>query len=278
METERARAKRVSEQVQAIALALLGLVACLHGEGPARGPSDPSIAGSEAGLLAVTSLEGERTRDNGDARRDEASEASEAGEAGDTMMSEETGREAPASGATQAAETSATSPRTRAPRPASADAVGGGEDPDEVSESAPAPEPESALESEGVEVEPEPRGVVHPGPRISMAKVLGAARARIERRLDRDGEAGDGGWVHYGPQLAIRYQDGRAVEAAMRVPAGLSCVEAARWAGFTKAMAPLLRVDGCAWPGISERHRLARGVAGELARATGVLQIWSTKG
>ena len=64
----------------------------------------------------------------------------------------------------------------------------------------------------------------------------------------------------------------------MRVPAGMTCVEAARWAGFSGAMPPLLRVDGCAWPGISDRHRLHRGVAGELARATGVLQIWSTKG
>jgi len=116
-----------------------------------------------------------------------------------------------------------------------------------------------------------------PGPPTSMQTVLGSTRRRIEARLVSDGVDGDDGWVHYGVGLAIRYESRRAAEVAIRVPAGLSCAESARWAGFLRAMPPLYRVGGCAWPGLSARHRLHRGVIGELARTTGILQIWSTK-
>ena len=76
----RERAQRAGEKVQAIVLALLGLVACLHGEGSARGPSDPSIAGSEAGLIAVTSLDDtdEATRAGEMNTRDEVTAATSA--------------------------------------------------------------------------------------------------------------------------------------------------------------------------------------------------------
>ena len=116
-----------------------------------------------------------------------------------------------------------------------------------------------------------------PGPPISMATVLGSTRRDLEARLVAEGVDGDDGWVHYGAGLTIRYEGKRAVEVALRVPAGLGCAEVARWAGFRRAMPPLYRVGGCTWPGLSARHRLHRGVIGELARTTGILQIWSTK-
>jgi len=116
-----------------------------------------------------------------------------------------------------------------------------------------------------------------PGPPTSMATLLGTRRQRLENRLGRGGVAGDDGWVHYGSRLAVRYESHRAVEVALRVPAGFTCVEAARWAGFRRAMPPLYRVGGCAWPGTSARHRIHRGVVGELAQATGILQFWSAK-
>jgi len=118
----------------------------------------------------------------------------------------------------------------------------------------------------------------HPPPSISMATVLGSTRRQLARRLGAEGEDGDNGWVHYDRGLAIRFEGKRAVESAIRVPTGLTCVEAARWAGFERSMPPLRRTGGCAWPGISARHRLHRGVVGELAWTTGILQIWSAKG
>jgi hypothetical protein len=271
MGTWRERAQRAGEKVQAIALALLGLVACLHGEGSARGPSDPSIAGSEAGLLAVSSVddadEATRASEPASAERDYRADDEEDSASAETEPESDT-----------AVDVEADAPERRplAGAPASAKKARPS-DAEASDEPAPAPDMLSEPDADGGDAEADPRAVTHPGPPITMTKLLGVSRARIERRLDREGEAGDGGWIHYGPKLAIRYQQGRAVEAALRVPAGMTCVDAARWAGFTKAMPPLLRVDGCAWPGISDRHRLHRGVAGELARATGVLQIWSTK-
>ena len=52
-----------------------------------------------------------------------------------------------------------------------------------------------------------------------------------------------------------------------RVALGMSCVEAAAWIGYRAGKGkgfPLRRRWGCSWPGISERHRLARGVRGSL--------------
>lgn len=129
------------------------------------------------------------------------------------------------------------------------------------------------------EPEPEPAPTTAPqvssaGPAMSLGRILGATERRIAAGVGRPGEPGEGGWIHFGPELAVRFEGGRAVEAAMALPAGLTCDEAAAWAGFRRAMPPIRHPDRCAWPGLSERHRLARGVAGELSPATGVLHVW----
>ncbi|MEZ4452540.1 MAG: hypothetical protein R3B09_23955 [Nannocystaceae bacterium] len=107
-----------------------------------------------------------------------------------------------------------------------------------------------------------------------VRRLLGLSVRRVARTLGREGEVGEGGWRHYGESVAIRFEAGRSVAVMVRVPSGLACEEAAKWAGFTAASAPLRRASTCNWPGISERHRLARGIVGELELATAVFHVW----
>ena len=110
-----------------------------------------------------------------------------------------------------------------------------------------------------------------------LPDLLGARRARVVDRTGEPGVDAEAGWVHHGPDLTLRYEDGRAVELLARVPALLECSEAARWLGFTAAMPPLRRSDRCLWPGVSDRHRLAPGLAGELVLATATFHVWKQR-
>lgn len=125
--------------------------------------------------------------------------------------------------------------------------------------------------AEGVTVE-EPSSSVEPVPADGpLARLLGARRRAIEAARTPTGEAD--GWVRYGDGLAIRYEAGVAM-AVRAVLAADDCDAAARAAGFSPppGTAPLRRSDGCEWPGLSARHRLAPHVGARWQ--SGVLELW----
>jgi len=105
---------------------------------------------------------------------------------------------------------------------------------------------------------------------------LGQARADVERALKPTGtKPVDGDWVRYGDDLALRYAGGRVVALRGRVALGMDCVQAAAWLGYIAGKGrgfPLRKRWGCLWPGLSERHRLAPGLAGQLR--DGQFEVW----
>ena len=105
----------------------------------------------------------------------------------------------------------------------------------------------------------------------SLRSLLGQRQAAVERHHRATGTR-DGGWVDYGSDLAVQYENGRAVRLRARVPAGMSCIDVARWAGYPSAGYPHRHRHSCEWPGISMRHRLSPRHAGALAG--GVLELW----
>lgn len=110
-------------------------------------------------------------------------------------------------------------------------------------------------------------------PAIPAARLLGMTRANIQARLAPFAKEDKEGWVRYGSALAIRYRSDRAIEVAMRVPAGKTCEEAAQWAGFEQPGPPLRRSDRCVWPTHSEKHLLSKGRSGALDLASGTLSV-----
>lgn len=111
---------------------------------------------------------------------------------------------------------------------------------------------------------------------------LGKARDKVETTLKASKRPASssaktiaGAWVAYGKHLALRYQRGRVVALRAQLALGMSCVEAAAWLGYPAGKGrgfPLRRRWGCEWPGISLRHRLAKGLVGRLRG--GVFEIW----
>jgi hypothetical protein len=102
---------------------------------------------------------------------------------------------------------------------------------------------------------------------------LGQARPAVEASLKPTGRAG--AWVKYGDHLALRFAKDRVVGVRAAVALGMTCIEAAAWLGYPAGKGrgfPLRRRWGCEWPGISERHRLAPGVAGRLR--DGLFELW----
>jgi hypothetical protein len=111
-------------------------------------------------------------------------------------------------------------------------------------------------------------------PRDATPRAL-LARSRSDVDATYTPTGTEGAWTLYGPGLAISYEAGVAV----RVRAGTSattCEDAARAAGFPdqEGVFPLHRPNGCEWPGVSDRHRLAPHVAGRFS--SGVMEIWRT--
>jgi hypothetical protein len=120
-----------------------------------------------------------------------------------------------------------------------------------------------------------------PTPEVHAVPADAAPRALLTRwRRDIDATltptGADGAWTLYGDALAITFDHGVAMRVRMRTSA-TTCEDAARAAGFEDraGSAPLHRADGCDWPGISERHRLAPHVAGRFVG--GVMEIWRTE-
>lgn len=272
-----------------IGVAIVGLVACLHNEGLSRelaeGTSptaEPEMLDGGNGPLVASSPVGDESSGSPTAEGPEGSPLRRPAWAESTHVS------APPGSTPSSPTDDEAGAGRRAAAPSSASP---GADPDlrasrsgENDDERAAREPGAGDNNDGDGSRAEASGTPSspavseiPGPPTSMATLLGARRHRLEGRLDREGVAGDEGWVHYGSGLAVRYESDRAVEAALRIPAGLTCVEAARWAGFRRAMPPLYRVGGCTWPGTSARHRIHRGVVAELAQATGILQFWPAK-
>lgn len=95
-----------------------------------------------------------------------------------------------------------------------------------------------------------------------VARFLGEHRRELYSTYTSNGTRG--GWTVYGSVLAAKVENRRVVGLRAQLPRSMSCQEAARWMGFDEAGPPLRRRDGCEWPGLSERHRLAPGVRGEL--------------
>ncbi len=275
-----------------IGVAIVGLVACLHNEGlsrelaegssPSAGPLtvDEGTASASSGAQigeARTSSSSPVGLEGRPSERDstglEPLSRESAGEEALSSQAERLGPEPPGVGvsADPGAEPALGADRSGAEDGAKEGAM------DERASGAGDDSANVGSRAEAADTPPSAAWGEIPGPPTTMSTLLGTRRKRLEGRLGRGGVDGDEGWVHYGSALAVRYEAGRAVEAALRVPTGMTCVEAARWAGFRRAMPPLYRAGGCAWPGISARHRIHRGVVGELALATGILQIWSAR-
>lgn len=120
-----------------------------------------------------------------------------------------------------------------------------------------------------------PTPEVHPVPADATPQALLTRwRRDIDATLTPTGT--DGAWTLYGDALAIAFDHGVAMRVRTRTSA-TTCEDAARAAGFPDraGVFPLHRADGCEWPGLSERHRLAAHVAGRFAG--GVMEIWRTE-
>jgi len=102
---------------------------------------------------------------------------------------------------------------------------------------------------------------------------LGQTRASVEATLKPTGQ--DGEWVRYGEHLALRYVKDRVVALRARVSLAMTCESAAAWLGWVCGQGrgfPLRKRWGCEWPGISEKHRLAPGLAGRLEGT--LFEVW----
>lgn len=108
------------------------------------------------------------------------------------------------------------------------------------------------------------------------ASLLGRPRSDVAAAFGPPGPGADG-WARHGA-LAVRYRDGRCVGLQRQVPEDMDCQTAVESLGFRPVGFPLRRADGCEWPGISERHRLAPGVAGRYDAATRRLEVWLRDG
>jgi hypothetical protein len=109
-------------------------------------------------------------------------------------------------------------------------------------------------------------------PSMPLSQLLGKVRADIETLFHPAAEGHAEGWVRYNDHLEVRYEQGRCVELIQLVPAGLSCIEAARWVGFVGAMAPIYQAKRCVWPPASLKHSLGVGVSGDLALDGGIFR------
>ena len=103
--------------------------------------------------------------------------------------------------------------------------------------------------------------------------LLGTQRGTVETHLRPAGDADADGWVPYATGLRVRYIEGSAAALSQPVPGDLNCTEAARWAGFSGAQAPILRGRRCIWPQDDVVHALGVDVAGTLDLDTRVLEV-----
>jgi len=103
---------------------------------------------------------------------------------------------------------------------------------------------------------------------------LGLDRAAVDGALTTT--SSDGEWTLYGPHLALRFDQGRVVAVRAHLATGLECEAAAEWLGFVVGGGhgfPLHRRDGCEWPGLSDRHRLAPNLSARFNATTAWFEL-----
>ncbi|WAS92168.1 hypothetical protein [Nannocystis punicea] len=103
--------------------------------------------------------------------------------------------------------------------------------------------------------------------KVAPARLLGREQKDIEAQLGALRFA-DGWATPADDALQLQFRGGRCVGLRGHVPEDMDCAAVATWLGFAEATYPLRRSDGCEWPGISLKHRLAEGVAGSYVPAT----------
>lgn len=109
-------------------------------------------------------------------------------------------------------------------------------------------------------------------PAIPIANFLGKSRDDIESLfapLGPEDPANPAGWVRYTDHLKLLYVNEAVSELAQQVPSGLSCVEAAKWLGFTEVDEPSVSDDRCTWTG-KPGNALGAKIAGEVSVKAGL--------
>jgi len=103
--------------------------------------------------------------------------------------------------------------------------------------------------------------------------LLGQPRAAIEAPLGKPHSEHDG-WTRHA-DVDLQYRRGKCVRLRRTAPATLDCADVPIWAGIIKPVgSPLRRATTCEWPGLSDRHKLADGLAATHDLATHQLEIW----
>jgi hypothetical protein len=139
----------------------------------------------------------------------------------------------------------------------------------------PAPPPEPVPEASS---NPTPRPVPTASPAPPPADppaldLLGKPRPAIEARLGAPRGEQDG-WTRYA-DIDLQYRRGKCVRLRRTAPASLDCADVPIWAGIINPVGfPLRRATTCEWPGLSERHKLADGLAATHDHTTHQFEVW----
>lgn len=137
--------------------------------------------------------------------------------------------------------------------------------------------PEPAAEPAAETAEPAAEPAAAPSVAVvPAAGLLGRPWSDVEAALGAAQGAAADGWVRFG-DVEARRAGGRCVGLRRQVPEDMDCGTAAESLGFRPAGFPLRRAGGCEWPGISERHRLAPGVAGRYDAASRQIEVWTRR-
>lgn len=103
--------------------------------------------------------------------------------------------------------------------------------------------------------------------------LLGKPRKQIESLLGKP-HTEQHGWTRYAT-VDLQYRQGRCVRLRRTAPQNLDCADVPAWAGIDKPVGfPLRRATTCEWPGVSERHKLADGLAATHDLATHQFEVW----
>jgi hypothetical protein len=118
-------------------------------------------------------------------------------------------------------------------------------------------------------------------PVMPIAELLGKTRKEIEtlqapvkpktpeEKATAKKEAKEG-WTRFTPNLKVRFDDDDiAIELEQQVPAGLSCLDAAKWLGFADAKLPVEAKERCTWTA-DGANALGNGARGEMVRKSSV--------
>ncbi len=101
---------------------------------------------------------------------------------------------------------------------------------------------------------------------------IGKVRSDVEAGLRAEPVEEEGGWVRYGDALRVRYDLNIVVGVAGKAPAGLDCVGAARWMGFSRVEPPVETESSCEWTR-GGGHSLGHGHGGRMDKRTRMIEI-----